>query len=105
MRIEPRPRGCSEKTSHRLRVEARDRGLVYSYGPRRVDTASVTISVEQVNRHDPELTVQHLPEVIEQSHTDIYAIIRVKDPDPGRHGQVSDIIALNRNIKKSWCNY
>jgi protocadherin Fat 1/2/3 len=71
-----------------LRVEARDRGSVYSYGPRRVDTASVTINVEQVNRHDPEMIVHHLPEVIEQSHTDIYAIIRVTDPDPGRHGQV-----------------
>jgi hypothetical protein len=69
-------------------VEARDRGPTYSFGPRRVDTATVTILVEQVNRHDPEMTIQHLPEVIEQSHTDIYAIIRVRDPDQGRHGQV-----------------
>ncbi len=72
-----------------MRVEARDRGPTYSFGPRRVDTATVTLTVEQVNRHDPEMTIQHLPEVVEQSHTDIYAIIRVSDPDPGRHGQVS----------------
>ena len=34
------------------------------------------------------MKVQHLPEVIENSNTDIYAIIRIDDPDPGRHGEV-----------------
>ena len=39
----------SEKAKHRITVEARDRGVDYSYGgnPRRADTASVTINVEQ----------------------------------------------------------
>ena len=39
----------SEKAKHRITVEARDRGMDYSYGgnPRRADTATVTINVEQ----------------------------------------------------------
>ena len=37
------------------------------------------------------MRVQHLPEVIENSNTDIYAIIKVTDPDPGRHGEVDSL--------------
>ena len=37
----------SELASHRLTVEARDRGTAYSFGPRRVDTATVNIAVQQ----------------------------------------------------------
>ena len=44
-----------------------------------------------MNKFDPTMTVRHLPEVVEQSHTDIYAIVRVEDPDPGPHGQVSSL--------------
>jgi protocadherin Fat 1/2/3 len=49
------------------------------------------ISSFQVNLHDPVMKVQHLPEVIENSNTDIYAIIRIDDPDPGRHGEVESV--------------
>ena len=38
----------SERAAHRVTVEARDRGTVYSFGPRRVDTAAVNIAVHQV---------------------------------------------------------
>ena len=86
------PLSYSDTKQHELTVEARDRGnTASSLGPRRVDTASVRISVAQVNLHDPVMTVQHLPEVIEQSHADIYAIIRITDPDLGRHGEVSSV--------------
>ena len=37
------------------------------------------------------MKIQHLPEVVEQSHTDIYAIIRVEDKDPGNHGIVDKV--------------
>ena len=86
-----RPLSYSERAQHVLTVEARDRGAAYSYGPRRVDKAKLTVTVTQVNLHDPEMRVQHLPEVIEQSHADIYAIIHINDPDPGRHGEVSSV--------------
>ena len=32
-----------------------------------------------------------MPEVIEQSNADIYAIVRVEDPDEGRHGEVASL--------------
>ena len=47
--------------------------------------------IAQVNLHDPLMTVQHLPEVIEQSHADIYAIVHISDADLGRHGEVSSV--------------
>ena len=45
----------------------------------------------QVNLHDPSIEVHHLPEVIEQSNADIYAIVRIEDPDEGRHGEVASL--------------
>ena len=45
----------------------------------------------QVNLHDPSIKVQHLPEVIEHSNADIYAIVRIEDPDEGRHGKVASL--------------
>ena len=32
-----------------------------------------------------------MPEVIEQSNADIYAIVRIEDPDEGRHGEVASL--------------
>ena len=80
-----------DKSVHTFTVEARDRGVAYSLGPRRVDTAAVTVRVKQVNLHDPRIQLQHLSEVIEQSHANIYAIIHINDPDPGRHGEVDTV--------------
>ena len=37
------------------------------------------------------MEVKHLPEVLEGSNTDIYAIVKVVDPDPGRHGRVASL--------------
>lgn len=35
--------------------------------------------------------MHHLPEVIEQSNADIYAIVRIEDPDEGYHGKVASL--------------
>ena len=40
------------------------------------------------------IQVQHLPEVIERSNTDIYAIVRINDPDPSPHGDVDRVEIL-----------
>ncbi len=48
----------------------------------------------QVNLHDPVMQIQHLPEVVEQSNADIYAIVHVVDPDPGRHGEVDQVAVI-----------
>ena len=86
-----RPLSYSEAKQHVLHVEARDRGGASSFGPRRLDTAKVRLTVAQVNLHDPVMTVQHLPEVIEQSHADIYAIVHITDQDLGQHGEVASV--------------
>ncbi len=52
------------------------------------------LSPFQVNLNDPKIEVHHLPEVIEQSNADIYAIVRVEDPDEGRHGEVASLEIL-----------
>ena len=44
-----------------------------------------------MNLHDPVMHIQHLPEVIEHSNADIYAIVRVRDPDPAPHGDVASV--------------
>ena len=86
-----RPLRFAQQKLHRLTVHARDRGVAYSFGPKRMDTARVTVRVSQVNLHDPEMTIQQLPEVVEQSHADIYAIIHIEDADLGRHGEVASV--------------
>jgi len=45
----------------------------------------------QVNLHDPVMLVQHLPEVVERANADVYAIVRVEDPDPAPHGNVASV--------------
>ena len=86
-----RPLHFSQDKTFRLAVNAQDRGVAYTFGPKRHDTARVNIRVKQVNLHDPEMTIHHLPEVMEQSHADIYAIIKITDLDQGRHGQVKSV--------------
>ncbi|XP_071532452.1 fat-like cadherin-related tumor suppressor homolog isoform X3 [Panulirus ornatus] len=53
--------------------------------------ATVEVRVYQVNIHPPRITVQHLPHVVEHSHTHIYAIINVEDPDEGESGRVDKV--------------
>ncbi|KAK8746410.1 hypothetical protein OTU49_017007 [Cherax quadricarinatus] len=77
---------------HRVTVLAQDRGPQ----PRNVRSvaaarASVQVQVHQVNIHAPSITVQHLPHVVEHSHTHIYAIITVDDADEGESGKVDKV--------------
>lgn len=44
--------------------------------------------VEQVNLHAPEIYVQALPDILENSHANIYGIVRVEDKDIGIHGRI-----------------
>ncbi|XP_042241862.1 fat-like cadherin-related tumor suppressor homolog [Homarus americanus] len=77
---------------HKVVVLAQDRGPQ----PRHLRAASaaratVEVQVHQVNLHPPRITVQHLPHVVEHSHTHIYAIITVDDPDEGESGRVDKV--------------
>lgn len=46
------------------------------------------VSVEQVNLHAPEIYVQALPDILENSNANIYGIVRVDDQDRGVHGKI-----------------
>ncbi|XP_023314181.1 fat-like cadherin-related tumor suppressor homolog isoform X1 [Trichogramma pretiosum] len=89
-----RPLRFMEKSDYDLTVLARDRGVHYRNAPR-ASSAKLTIHVQQVNLHAPEISVRHLPEIMEHSNADTYAIVRVTDRDPGPHGQIAslDIVA------------
>lgn len=73
-----------------LTVLARDRGVHYRNTPR-ASSARLTIHVRQVNLHAPEITVRHLPEIMENSNADTYAIVRVLDRDSGIHGEIASL--------------
>ena len=75
---------------YELTVLARDRGVHYRNTPR-ASSARLTIHVRQVNLHAPEITVRHLPEIMEQSNADTYAIVQVVDRDSGVHGEIGTL--------------
>ena len=85
-----RPLVFAEKPFHEISVLANDRG---SQLRAVVDTsqAKVRVHVLRVNQHDPQIVVQHLPEVMEQSQVDVYAAVRVDDLDEGPSGQVNSL--------------
>ncbi|KOX71254.1 Fat-like cadherin-related tumor suppressor like protein [Melipona quadrifasciata] len=88
-----RPLRYSERAVHELVVLAKDRGALFRSGGgnSRASTAKVTIRVRQVNLHSPEIYVHHLPDIVEHSNADIYAIVRVVDNDEGVHGQIASL--------------
>ncbi|KAG5305647.1 FAT2 protein, partial [Acromyrmex insinuator] len=87
-----RPLRYAERAIHELVVLAKDRGALFrSAGSSRASTAKVTIRVRQVNLYAPEIYVHQLPDIVENSNADIYAIVRVIDRDDGVHGQIASL--------------
>lgn len=81
----------SERSVYDLVVVARDRGVETRGGKKPSSTATVHITVTQVNLHSPDVYVYHLPEVLEYSHVDVYAVVRVVDRDDGVNGQIQSL--------------
>lgn len=77
-----------ERRSYDFIVEARDRGI---RGRSKPSTAKVKFNVQQVNIHSPEIYIQHLPHVVEESNCDIYAIIKVTDRDTGINSVIQSL--------------
>ncbi|XP_063239987.1 LOW QUALITY PROTEIN: fat-like cadherin-related tumor suppressor homolog [Bacillus rossius redtenbacheri] len=86
-----RPLRYVERAFHQLVVMAQDRGIGPRSGSAKPSTAKVSIRVKQVNLHSPEIYVQHLPDIVEHSNADIYAIVRVVDNDKGVHGEIKSL--------------
>ncbi|XP_068083905.1 fat-like cadherin-related tumor suppressor homolog [Anabrus simplex] len=91
-----RPLRYSDRSLHELTVLAQDRSAISKSatigGPiGKGSTAKLKIKVQQVNLNSPEIYVQNLPDIVEHSNADIYAIVRVIDRDKGVHGTIKSL--------------
>ncbi|XP_046644672.1 fat-like cadherin-related tumor suppressor homolog isoform X5 [Daphnia pulicaria] len=87
-----RPLVFADQPFHELAVLASDRGP--KLGAAVVGASSrarVRVHVLRVNQHEPRIHVRHLPEVVEQSQVDVYAVVRVEDADAGPSGQIRSL--------------
>ncbi|KAL0839199.1 hypothetical protein ABMA28_015971 [Loxostege sticticalis] len=83
---------ASESLRHEVIVLARDRASLLLKGEDApAAKATVVVRVERVNLHAPELRVRRLPELVENSTAEIYAIIEVSDRDSGDHGRIANL--------------
>ncbi|XP_060800580.1 fat-like cadherin-related tumor suppressor homolog isoform X2 [Amyelois transitella] len=83
---------ASEKKRHKVTVLARDRASLLTKGEDApAASATLTVRVAEVNLHAPELHVRSLPELIENSTAEIYAIVEVTDRDSGDHGRIASL--------------
>lgn len=86
----------SGNTYYQLTVLATDRASlllnnVNSNLKSAASKATVEIFVQQTNLHAPEIYVQALNEIVENSNANIYGIVRVEDRDEGIHGQIKSL--------------
>lgn len=83
----------AEGSFYELTVLGQDRGVVYRVGnvQQISRNAKVKIRIKQVNLYSPEIHVRRLPNIVENSNADIYAIVNVSDKDKGVHGEVSHL--------------
>lgn len=81
-----------ESSRYEITVLAHDRASLITRGEKApAARASLVIRVIQANLHAPELRVRHLPELIENSTAEIYAIVEVKDQDSRENGRIAGL--------------
>ncbi|UYV60173.1 hypothetical protein LAZ67_1000216 [Cordylochernes scorpioides] len=76
------------QSSHTLIVVVEDRGPKFRAGDLKASSATVKINVTPVNLHAPDIIIRQLPNILEDSDPDIYAIVTVEDKDKGIHGEI-----------------
>ncbi|XP_021704618.1 fat-like cadherin-related tumor suppressor homolog isoform X2 [Aedes aegypti] len=85
-----RPLKFTDRSLHELTVTANDRGIG-STSRSQASKARVKIKIRQVNLFAPDIYVQSLPDILENSNTNIFGIVRVEDKDKGIHGQIKSL--------------
>ncbi|XP_075972507.1 FAT atypical cadherin kugelei isoform X2 [Anticarsia gemmatalis] len=87
-----RPLSAAEAPLHEFTVLARDRASLLTRGEEApAARATVKVRVSRVNLHAPELRVRRMPEIVENSTAEIYAIVEVSDEDAGEHGRIASL--------------
>ncbi|CAH0717523.1 unnamed protein product, partial [Brenthis ino] len=82
----------AESSRYVIIILAHDRASLITRGDNApAARASLVIRIIQANLHAPELKVRHLPELIENSTAEIYAIVKVTDRDSGEHGRIAGL--------------
>lgn len=89
----------SGSTYYQLTVLATDRASLLLYNVNSnsksnhytASKASVEVFVQHTNLHAPEIYVQALNEIVENSNANIYGIVRVEDRDTGVHGEIKSL--------------
>lgn len=83
---------AAESTRHEVTVLARDRASLRDKGATApAARASLVVRVARVNLHAPEMRSRRLPELVENSTAEIYAIIEAADRDDGAAGRVASV--------------
>ncbi|XP_058123843.1 fat-like cadherin-related tumor suppressor homolog [Anopheles ziemanni] len=84
-----RPLRFTDSALHELMVVANDRGIGSTRN--QASKARVKIKVLQVNLFAPEFKIRALPDILENSNTNIFGIVLVTDKDKGVHGQIKSL--------------
>ncbi|XP_068628013.1 fat-like cadherin-related tumor suppressor homolog [Battus philenor] len=83
---------AAESARHEVTLLARDRAsLLARGGDAPAARATLVVRVARVNLHAPELRARRLPELIENSTAEVYAIVEVTDRDSGEHGRIASL--------------
>lgn len=87
-----RPLSATESSHQKFTVLARDRASLLARGEDApAARANVVVRVKRVNLHAPELHIRRIPELVENSTAEIYAIVEVSDDDAGEHGRIASL--------------
>ncbi|XP_038113282.1 fat-like cadherin-related tumor suppressor homolog isoform X3 [Culex quinquefasciatus] len=86
-----RPLKFTDRSLHELTVTASDRGIGSGSGRNQASKARVKIKIRQVNLFAPDIYVQALPDILENSNNNLFGIVRVEDKDKGVHGQIKSL--------------
>nr|XP_040578403.1 fat-like cadherin-related tumor suppressor homolog isoform X5 [Lepeophtheirus salmonis] len=89
--------GNEKKSVYSMAVVAVDRGIKTISKTYASDIANINIIVEDVNYFDPDISVIFFQNIVQESFSNLFAIVEVDDKDEGRHGEVLSLEILNQN--------
>ena len=79
------------RTNYEFKVIAQDRTSILSNTSLTKAECKIVIEVKPVNLFAPEIRIKHLPQIVEHSYVDVYAIVTVTDQDSGIHGTIQSL--------------
>uniref|UniRef100_A0A0A1WPP1 Fat-like cadherin-related tumor suppressor homolog n=1 Tax=Zeugodacus cucurbitae TaxID=28588 RepID=A0A0A1WPP1_ZEUCU len=81
----------TDSSHYNLTVLANDRGSAINHYNHQSSKAKVSITVEQVNLHTPEIYFKTFSSITSNFSSNIYGIVKVSDNDTGKHGEINKL--------------